>query len=247
MSSLRLSPRARKILDTVVGQEPTTTVEPHTAQRLEATLRAGQILAVVGCLVLLTVHFFNAFALDYSVPGLDANHEGTPLTWASAMATAAVAVAALLAAIVTGPFARLLGLGLATAFLSMDDMIALHERAAGMLVVQFGVTDAWGSALWPIAYLPLVAVTAVLILRMARSGTSNTFRDASIGLGFLVTALALEALTSPWSVGNNLMHTVEGGIEEALELAGWVLIASSTLVAMLANVVRQAASFADTR
>lgn len=244
MISPEATPQVKGLMDLIVGQRPTTAVEPVTAERLEATLRAGRSLAVWGSLVLLTAHFSNAFLLGHEIPGLDANHEGTPLTWASAVATAAVAVAAILAAILTGPFLRLMGLGLATAFLSLDDMVALHERTASVLVVELGLTDAWDSALWPLLYLPLLVITALLILRMARAGTPDTFRAAVVGLGLLGAALALEVLTSPWSSGTNLMHTVQGGIEEALELAGWVLISSSALATMVANVVRQAVTSA---
>ncbi len=228
-------------MDAVAGPQPTNSVRLPSAEPWGATLRAGRWCAVAGGLGLISLHFFNAFVLDRAVPGLDANQEGTPLVWASSVATWTVAVAAFVAATMrTGPLPQLLFVACATAFLSMDDMIGVHERLAKMLVLEFGVTDAWDSVLLPMFYLPLLAVTAVLILRMARSGTSATFRDAVVGLSLLVAAVALEALSASWSTETNLMHTIEGGIEEAMELAGWILIASSTLAAMLANVVRRA-------
>ncbi len=238
-----LSPRMQTLLGRVVGHRPSMDLEPITAARVRATLRAGRSLAVCASLVLLIAHFSNAFLLEHPIPSLDADQEGTPPTWASSIATAAVAIAAIL----TGPLLRLMVLGLATGFLSLDDMVALHERTASKLVLEFGVTDAWHSALWPMVYLPLLTVTAILILRMTRAGTAETFQDAVVGLSLLVAAIALEVLTAPWSQGTNLTHTVESGIEEAIELAGWVLVASSALATMVATVVRQAATSAVIR
>lgn len=239
MSPARRNP-ASNLLDTLAGRSRPTALEPVSEERISAILRAGRALAVVAVIGLLVVHFTNALLLDHQVPGLDANHEGTPLTWASGVATAAVAIAALVAAVMTGPRLPLVILGLSTAFLSMDDMIALHERLAAMLVTALDVSDTWDSLLWPALYLPLMLVTAVLILRMTRSGTPEAFRMSLFGLGMLVAAVGLEVVTAPWSSGTNLVHTVQGGVEEALELGGWVYIATAAIATMLANVVRQA-------
>ncbi len=243
MTPLHASMQTHRLVDIVVGPQPTTEVRLSSAEPLEATLRAGRWCAVAGGLVLLSVHFFNAFVLDGAVTALDANQDGTPLAWASAVAIWTVAVAALVAATMrTGPLRELLFLACATAFFSLDDMIGVHERLAKMLVLQYGVMDPWDGALFPLVYLPLFAVSAVLILRVARSGTSATFRDAVVGLSLLVAAVALQTLSAPWSADTNLLLTVVGGIEESMKLAGWILIASATLVVMLANVVRRATS-----
>lgn len=237
---LSLSNSAHTLLDRVAGRTSRTPLDPVTEERISAVLRAGRALAIVAVIGLLIAHFTNALLLDHQVPGLDANHEGTPLTWASGLATGAVAIAALVAAVMTGPFLPLLILGLSTAFLSMDDMIALHERLAAMLVTALALPDTWDSLLWPALYLPLMLVTAVLILRMTRSGTVETFRMGLFGLGMLAAAVVIEVVTAPWSSGTNLVHTVQGGIEEALELGGWVCIATAAIATLLANVVRQA-------
>lgn len=235
--------QTHRLVDVVVGPQPTTEVRLSSAEPLKATLRAGRWCAVAGGLVLLSVHFFNSFVLDGAVTALDANQDGTPLVWASAVAIWTVSVAALVAATTrTGPPVQLVFLACTTAFFSLDDMVGVHERLAKMLVLQYGVMDPWDGALLPLVYFPLFAVTAVLILRMARSGTSATFRDAVVGLCLLVTAVALQTFSAPWSADPSLVRTVLGGIEEAMTLAGWILIASATLVVMLTDVVRRATS-----
>lgn len=62
----------------------------------------------------------------------------------------------------------------------------------------------------------------------------------ALGLGLLAMAVALEVLSAPWSQGVNPVHTVEGGIEEALELAGWVLVGSGVLGAVVTGIARGA-------
>lgn len=230
-------------MNVVMGPEPTTSVRMFSEEPPGATLRAGRWCALAGALGLMTAHCVNAFVLDRAVPGLDANQEGTPLVWASAVATWTVAVAAFVAATLrTGPLPGLLFVGCATAFFSLDDMVGVHERLARILVLEFGVADAWGSALLPMVYLPLLAVTAVLILRMARCGNASTFRDAVIGLCLLVAAVALNVVSAPWVTETGLIYTIQGGIEEAMELAGWILLASSTLGATVIQVMRRAIS-----
>lgn len=237
-----MSATTRRLIDVAGGRPPDTVVDPATAKRLAATMRAGRALALVGAAVLLAAHFGNALLLDHRITSMDADHAGAPLTWASGVATAAVAVAALLAALMTGPRLAMTTLGLATAFFSLDDMISLHEKITRALALDLGFADAWQRLLWPALYLPLLLVTGVLILRMTRTGTDETYRDGVTGLGLLATALAMALLTPPSTEETGLMQTIEGGIEEALELAGWTFIATSALVTMLANVVRQAAA-----
>ena len=235
--------QTRRLVNVVVGPEPTCEVRLWNAEPARATLRVGRWCALVGALILVSVHSVNAIALDGAVTAFDANQDGTPLVWASAVAIWTVSVAALLAAAMrTGPVVQSVFLACATAFFSMDDMIGVHERIAKVLVLQFGVTNPWGGALLPLVYLPLFAVTVVLILRIARSGTMATFRDAVTGVCLLVAAVALETVSAPWSEQTSLLHTLGGGIEEAMKLAGWILIASSALAVLMTNVVRRAMS-----
>lgn len=248
MTSSKASPQTRQIVDAVVGPRPTTATKLVQTEALDRTLRTGRWCAVVGGLVVLFAHFFNAFALDGAVPRLDAHQEGTPLVWASTVATWTVAVAALVAATMrTGPVGPLVFVAGATAYFSVDDMIGVHERLAEMLVLRFGVMNAWDSVLLPMVYLPLSSVTAVLILRVARSGTSATFRDAVVGLCLLAAAVALPTVSAPWVADPSLGRTIVDGLEEAMKLVGWVVIASSILVVMLTNVLRRAVFTAGLR
>ncbi len=203
ISATSVSERVNNVLYRLAGRDETTALEPVSAERIRPILRAGRTLAVVAAIVLLFAHFTNALLLDNQVSELNANEEGNPPTWASSDAVAAVAVAAFTSAIMTGPRVPLSILGFATAFLSMNDVVSLHERIAVKLLLAVGASDTWDSVLWPALYLPLLAVTAILILRMTRTGTSETFRITVVGLSMLVVAVITEVVSAPWSSGTN--------------------------------------------
>ena len=53
------------------------------------------------------------------------------------------------------------------------------------------------------------------------------------GLFALVAAVIAEVASARWSIDNNVVHILEGGVEAALELAAWLLVATGTLAAVL--------------
>lgn len=232
--------RLSELLGALAGQSRPAALRSNSSERVAHVLRSGTVLALVAGVALLLSHFTNALLFAQQYSELDANREDNPLSWASSVAVAAVAVAALTAAAMTGPRLPLGLLGLITAFLSMDDMLGVHERIAAKLVVLLDIPPAWDSLLWPLLYTPLLIMTAILILRMTRTGTPETFRAGIIGLGMLGAAVVTEVVSAPWSTGDNIVHTIQGGVEEALELTGWLIIASAAVATLLSNVVRQA-------
>lgn len=220
----------------IFGEAIPARLDRKTQERVDVTLKLGVGLALVAPIVFLIPHLVNAFLLDHSVEWFDANGEGTPLAWASGMATAAVAIGAALAATMTGPVTPMMTLSAIAAFFSMDDVIGFHDKASGFVVRNLGLAPEWDSLLWPPVYLPLVLIAAVLVIRLGRRGTVASYRAILLGLGLLGAAIVLEIVSAPWSEGTNVVHTLEGGIEEAIELAGWVLIGTGVLCSVIANI-----------
>lgn len=211
--------------------------------RLAPLLTFGYVGAACAALVLLLAHFGNAFLLEGRFGwAFDANYEGTAMTWITVIACATTAVAALIGAVTTQQQQRTSFAVLAAAcgFLSLDDAIQVHERLAGKLYKVMGVAQEWDSVIWPALYLPLLLITAWLIIRIARSGSRATLRGVLVGLSLLGAAVVAEVVSAPWSTGENIVHTIEGGIEEALELAGWIVIAAGVMTAVLTQLLREA-------
>ncbi len=196
-------------------------------------LGAGRVLAIVGGVALLVIHLANAAFLERRL--LNANLEGTVWTWASVVAAFGVALGAGLHALLMAPRrAEHVGLAGAAAFLSMDDLTGLHEAIAGLILTVAGLSETWDSVIWPVVYLPVLGAVVLLIERLTRDAPARIRHSALAGLALLAFAVAIEAATAPWSgPQSGWVHVVAGGLEEAAEQAGWILLA----VAMLASVV----------
>jgi hypothetical protein len=161
-------------------------------------------------------------------------------SFASAVATAVCGVFALLLA-AGWPHRRtlLLALALILGVLALDDMFAFHERLAGRLDFDvLGVTEI-GNVLWPVLLLPVLGACFAGLWIVSRGLTDRVQRHLRAGLGLLASALVLEAVvgTVLRNVGfdrQSLVYELEVTVEEAAELAGWLLIA----VALAAAVIR---------
>ena len=218
------------------------TLAPATEQCPAAVLdflALTQRLAVVAAVTLVTIHWANGFLLGRPRVLLDANAEGSVWTWASVLATGTAAFGALLAASTRASRrVELYFLSGICAFLSLDDMIALHERIAVLICHIVGISETWDSVVWPILYGPLLLIAVLMFFRMARARPKPVQRPIAAGLAALGVAIVLEFASAPWSVGANAVHILEGGVEEALELGGWMLIASGVVAAALTDLIR---------
>lgn len=194
---------------------------------------AGTWLAVAAGALQIVVHFVNAATFAFSE--LDVNEEHNIFTWANSSAILAVAVAASLAALLGEERRRqLLALAVCTTFLSVDEAVVLHENITFAVLGALDLGDVYDSVLWPILYLPLLLLTAVLLLRVGRPASPRGRRCVLVGLALLAFSVFLEIVSTPWSTERNLIHTIEGGFEETAELAGWILIATG-LAALVAQ------------
>jgi hypothetical protein len=204
---------------------------------LRRWLKLGWWTALLSAATLLLVHYANFFLLDRPRMILDANGEVTVWSWASMLATGTVAAYALLGVCVQPRRWQLFSLlAVLCAYFSLDDQIALHERIASLAYRVLRLPESWDSVIWPVLYLPLLAAAFIALFRLSGTGPVRIKTTIRSGLFALVAAVVAEVASAPWSTDNNVVHILEGGVEEALELAGWLLVATGTLAAALTQV-----------
>lgn len=210
---------------------------PLFAQLEDRLVAAGITLAIAAVVVQTVAHLLNATFLG--TYHLNVNHELTPFAWASTVATFGLAFTAAVHALVC-PSRRALSVALALAagFLSLDDMVSLHERLGLALAEALGLSVVFDSVIWPALFLPLVGATALLALALASGGSPRARRLAQAGLALLALALVAEVGSAAWSTNPfGRVHSVEGGFEEAAELAGWILLMTMGTVVALQQTV----------
>jgi hypothetical protein len=201
-------------------------------------LRAGLVLAVAGTAAQTLIHLVNLFVLGDRYYHLDVSAEQTAFSWASTVATFAAACAALLVAArpETHRRGRMLLLAASLAYLSLDDFVELHERLGDWVGDELGLPEAIGPRIWVIVYLPVLVAAALLLVWSALSSPPRPRRYQLAGIGLLVAAVLSEGLGVLTKLleehGIETPHRLRAGLEEGLELSGWILIAAG-LVAVL--------------
>jgi hypothetical protein len=215
-------------------------------------LLAGAVVAAVAVGTQTALHLLATLVLDTSsgLPWwLDADHEGTQFSWASGAATFAAALALALIVLVRNTAAPgLILLAALIAYLSLDDIARLHEQLAQKLREGAfeNIRPEFIDRSWVVVYVPLLAVVAVLLLRMTRDRRPA---DGLVRLGLLLLALAVGFEVA--GLGTTLLadesttwpDSIEVALEEGAELGGWILIAaglSARLVVEVAYALRDA-------
>jgi hypothetical protein len=204
----------------------------------ERLLRIGIQLAVFAVAVQTVAHLSNEFLLDDRVQGLDADIEGNVFTWASAVTTFTVGVAAFLHAEAFSTrrreFGALAALGI---WFSLDDAIQVHERVAlGLGEDVLGIADFVAVRLWLVLYLPLLLVAGFLLLKLAEVLWPPAGRTIRVGLILLVGSIPVEiaGAGTRWldNRGTSVPEDLRVALEEGLELAGWILVAAGLMTAV---------------
>jgi hypothetical protein len=207
----------------------------------------GFRIALFAALALVVAHLGNEWVLDDRVEGLDADVEGNGFTWASSVSTFAVALtAALHAAAVEKQRREFTVLAALTLWFSLDDVAIIHERLGLKLGEDvLGLSESVAVRLWLLVYLPLLVLAAVILWQIARDASPPADRAIRMGLGLLVVSIPVEIVGAATrelaEEGTDLPNDLRIAIEEALELGGWVLIASG-LTAILCSALMRTAS-----
>ncbi len=191
-------------------------------------LTVGLTLAVSGVIIQSVAYLLQEFVFT-SVVFLGADREANAYAWAGSVATFGAAFAVL---VLYGLQRQvgLLVLALILTYFSLDDVATLHERLALRAEDSFGLPEDSWRAIWIVAYVPLLLVTVVLLIAVARSATPRVRRFILAGLGLLGLALVAEASTA-LSLGGltdgHAFDAIETALEEGAELVGWIFIAAA--------------------
>jgi hypothetical protein len=202
-------------------------------------LQIGLLLAVIGFALQASSHLVNVFVFDGEVWNLDAEADSNAWAWASSVATFTCAfVVVVLAVLARTNAGRLWVLGAVLAFFSADDLVKVHEQlGTGVREGLFDLPTGWGRLAWPAIFFPLLAAVFLLLWRLAGESPPRAGMWIRSGLALLVVAVALELLSAPWYISGRSAQSVPGAlevaVEEGIELAAWILIASALTVTLL--------------
>lgn len=138
--------------------------------------------------------------------------------------------------------AALVALSAILAFFSLDDVVAFHEKlgdvGADALDDRIRVRIVWVAI-----FLPLLGAAFLGLVALSRQASAPGRRALRLGLALLVLAIMLEASAVAYTrsdhPADDSVYATEVAIEEAVELAGWILIAAA--LAALLGERRQAA------
>jgi hypothetical protein len=214
----------------------------HEARASARVLAFGRIFALLGGAALLLGHVVNHVALDDRIGEFQASAEHNAWSWAATMATLAAGLAALLHSRSTSSPRESVALGILLVFFSLDDFLEIHENAGLDVSEALGLPDYVGPRLWVLLYLPLAAAGLVLLWRAAaelggRPRSSILLGVALFGSGYVLEAAGI--VTKRIEEGGfDLPHLIRAGLEESVELAGWILVAAGLTAGMLAAASR---------
>jgi hypothetical protein len=202
---------------------------PSTAGAGIRLLRPAAVLLLVAASAQSLLHVVDVAFFELSIDRFNADHDGSIAGWLGTTTTALAAWGALLLALLLPAVRRPAGaLAMLCGFLSLDDMLALHEVVA-RIALRLPLYDHSGYNLWVAVYLPLLCYLGWLLLRTARSVDPTTGRVIAAGLFCLAVAVVLEssapALFALGSDHGQPLYESEVVIEEFLETSGWGLIA----------------------
>lgn len=195
-------------------------------------LATGVVTAVAAAATLVVTNTINVVLLDSRVTQFTASEEQTVFTWAAASATFAAAFAALLHVVAGLRDVRVYAATAALlAFFSLDDMVQIHERLGDRLAEAVDAPSYVGSRAWMFIYAPLLAAAFALLWLVVRRMEEPIRRHAVVGAALLLVGVFLEGV----GIGTNRLlesgtetpHLLRAGVEEAAELAAWILIASA--------------------
>jgi hypothetical protein len=224
-----------QVEDRVVAAGRAGVTTPDSFQPgIDRLLFSGSLLAVVAVASQTAIHLVNAAFIGSAE--LDVNSEGNAPTWAHSAVVFSVAfVCALHALLVRQRRRMFVALAAILAFLSLDEMVGVHERIVGKVLDLVGLPITWDSLLWPALYVPLLGGLFVLLLAAARAAPARPGRYVLVGLSLLAIAVVAEVVSAPVSTDSNWAHTIEGALEEGAELGGWIAIATGLTVIALTD------------
>ena len=169
----------------------------------------------------------------------DAESPQSVAAWASSTVLAVAAAAAGLLAIVRRPVARpFVLLAIALALLSADDDIGIFDQILRHRLPSRPDPDV---VIWIVSFGPLMAITFVLLGRLAARASAPVARTAWWGLGLIGAAVLGELLVTvvdiPALTVGQWPYELEVAMEEGFEFLGVALIAAALFATLVDELV----------
>ena len=212
-----------------------TAVVPGRATAADRFLRLLARLVALAVIAQTVVQLLNLTILDRRIALLEVESDGSLWAWLSSSAMVVAAAGVALLGLLDGRHRwRLLLLAAILAFLSADDILAIHERIS---IDELGPIPSPSRIVWILAFTPVLVVALWLLRWWAGTTTHDIARFVWLGLAMLGGALVLE-FTSPILFAidlakDSVAYKLEVIVEEGLELAGTGFLAGAILAEML--------------
>ena len=130
-------------------------------------------------------------------------------------------------------------LGVLLAYLSLDDQVEVHEQLGTWTENALGLPEAIGPRIWVLVYLPVLAAAALLLVWSASNAPARPGRYQMAGIMLLIAATLTEGAGVLTKLlenhGFESPHRLRAALEEGLELAGWIVLASGLAAASYAR------------
>jgi len=205
-------------------------------------LLSGATLAAASAAATIVSQIVNEFVLGSGQPQLDVDREWNIWAWVGSASILAAASVAFLSAVAIRAWAVRLGMLAAWfAFLSLDDIVEVHERIGIRLGTATGLIEGDESArLWVVVYLPAMAVSLVVLLKIRRELCSapaqRVMHWGLLLIGLAVAAEVLGSVTRRIGGSGAWPYDLTVAVEEAAETAGWILLATGVAAVLFAAV-----------
>ena len=170
-------------------------------------------------------HVVDWLAFDLDVKLLDADSDICIYAWVATVSIFLAAIGFFVIDRIVPPAGLRRYLAVVLAFLSLDEMVGIHEHI-GKVAEWAGFSEDAGRAIWPLVYLPLIGGAAFLLWRFAEREQAPGRRYIQGGLLFLGAAVLLEMGSTKLADGQHgrWAYELEVIVEQNLELVGWALI-----------------------
>lgn len=213
----------------------------------DQVLRAGWRLTALSAGGVVVVHLLGVYLLDRRVALVLADEERSVVTWLSSSAAAGVALAALLALLLgVGRTPLLAAIAAGTAALSFDEAAEIHERLGPALGRALGTSEETGERLQLVTLLPILGSVFLAVGAVALGAAARTRRCLLAGLAALVGSIVIEqvlgtATNALEEAGTAWPDVIRTALEEAAEVAGWVLLTTGLIALTLGALDRDGA------
>jgi hypothetical protein len=221
---------------------------PHVGRGATSAGPTWEVLALgAGLAAAATMAQSLLYLLNHFVLGASLFHEDAAASFervAGGLAVAACAIAAtVLAAAKPAERRGAAILAVLTLYFAIDKVFGVHERLARGILDALAVENVGIAPVWLVLYVPIMVLAAVLMLRTQDGASPAARRVTCVGVAALGAALVVQAgwvIARSRTVPGGSAHVVEVTLEEGLELAGWLLVATGLAAVVVAGRRRRA-------